>query len=77
MLGKLLELGKKIAVLRKYRYFTQMELAEKSGISRVYIGSLERGERNPTIGVLFAICNALDCEIDIKFNLERKEDLDI
>jgi transcriptional regulator with XRE-family HTH domain len=52
--------------VRKYRTeqrLSQEELAEKAGVHRTYIGSVERGERNITIDVMEKICIALKLPI--------------
>lgn len=52
--------------MRKYRIkqnLSQEELAEKAGVHRTYIGSVERGERNITINVMEKICVALGIPI--------------
>jgi len=52
--------------VRKYRIkqnLSQEELAEKAGVHRTYIGSVERGERNITINVMEKICMALEMPI--------------
>ena len=52
--------------IRKYRIkqnLSQEELAEKAGLHRTYIGSVERGERNITINVMEKICIALEMSI--------------
>lgn len=41
---------------------TQEELAEVSGIHRTYISGIERGERNPTIDLVFVLGRALKCQ---------------
>lgn len=39
--------GAKVSEIRKQKGFSsQMELANKSGLDRTYIGGIERGERN-------------------------------
>ena len=38
------QLGAKIAYLRKHKRFSQERLAEKSDISAIYIGEIERGD---------------------------------
>ena len=39
---------------------TQQELADKAGVHRMYVSLLERGERSPTLDVLFRLCKALE-----------------
>ena len=49
--------------VRKYRTekdLSQEELADKAGVHRTYIGSVERGERNITINVMEKLSNALE-----------------
>lgn len=55
----LLQLGRRIRVLRKKRDLTQVELAEKAGIARSFIAELELGGRNISISNLRAISTAL------------------
>lgn len=50
-------------VLRKYRKaanLSQEQLALESNLDRTYIGLLERAQRQPTIGTLFEISEALN-----------------
>ena len=42
---------------------SQEELADKAGLHRTYIGSVERGERNITIDAMEKICLALEMPI--------------
>ena len=41
--------GRVVAIRRRELGLTQEQLAYESGLHRTYIGSLERGLRNPTI----------------------------
>ena len=64
---KLFEIGNEIKKLRKDKKMTQAQLAESSGISRVTLGKLERGEVvSVSIKTLDLILNALSYEIDFK-----------
>lgn len=56
-------LGAKIAYLRKTKRYSQEKLAEKSDISLVYIGDIERGDANPTLDKLKALANDLEVEV--------------
>jgi len=60
-------IGSQITTLRELRNLTQEQLAALCGVSGPYIGQVERGQRNPTIGVLYAICEALDVSLTISF----------
>ena len=64
---QLYEIGLKIRELRKDKKLTQEYLSELSGISRVTLGKLERGEvSSVSIKTLDIILDALDYEIDMK-----------
>ncbi len=43
------ELGARLRELRVGRQWTQADLAEKCGLHRTFVGSVERGERNVSI----------------------------
>ena len=49
--------------LRAEKGLSQEELADRSGLHRTYIGSVERGERNVTLSSLELIASALDVDI--------------
>lgn len=59
-----METGKIIAALRDKKGFSQTELAEKSGVSRVMIGKYERGEAIPSIDAAKKIADALEVSLD-------------
>lgn len=52
----------RIKELRQLRKMTQLELAEKIGVSQVQIGRLEKGERGLDIDDLPLFADALECE---------------
>jgi transcriptional regulator with XRE-family HTH domain len=52
-------LGIRIRRMRSDRGFSQESFADECGIHRTYMGSIERGERNLTIGSLRTIAKAL------------------
>ena len=60
---ELIELGKIIKSKRESKGLTQLELAEKSGVDRNYIGMLERGERNPSYLSLLKIAKGLNVQV--------------
>jgi len=51
------DLGQAIQRLRLQREMTQQELADASGLDIRYVGSIERGPRNPTFGALQGIAS--------------------
>ena len=53
-----------IRVFRDYRRLTQRQLAEKVGISPLYLSQIERGVRTGSVTTLAAIANALSVELD-------------
>lgn len=53
------QLGAHVRDLRTKKSLTQVELANKCGLDRNYIGMLERGERNPSYLTLVKIASGL------------------
>jgi ribosome-binding protein aMBF1 (putative translation factor) len=61
---KMLEvLGRNIRKARMSSNLSQEQLAEKAGLHRTYIGMVERGEKNITLGSYARISKALDVSI--------------
>mgnify|MGYP003575605972 CR=1 FL=1 len=56
--------GKIIGELRDKKGWSQTELADKSGVSRVMIGKYERGEAAPSIDAAKKIADALEVSLD-------------
>lgn len=42
---------------------SQEQLADKAGLHRTYIGSVERGERNLALGNVYALADALNVPV--------------
>lgn len=55
--------GMNVKLARTKAGLKQEELAEKADISRETIGSIERGEKSPTVATLGAIADALGIEM--------------
>ena len=51
--------------LRLERGLSQEALAERCGLHRTYIGSIERGERNATLGSIEVIANSLNVSVPL------------
>ena len=57
-------IGNNIRVARKAKNLSQEELAFKINSARNFIGCIERGEKAPTVYVLYKIASVLDVPID-------------
>lgn len=53
------KLAENLRRLREERGLSQEAFAELAGLHRTYISMIERKTRNPTVGVLEQICDAL------------------
>jgi len=60
-------LAVKIKSLRQMKRWTQSELANRAMISRSYVSELERGTREPTVGIMKSIAEALGAPIETFF----------
>lgn len=56
-------LAKNVRTFRLQKNWSQEELAERSGLHRTYIGSVERMERNVTLSTLETIAVALNTTV--------------
>jgi len=52
--------GKKIQKLRKEKEISQVDMAERIGVSATYVGFVEQGVRNPSIATLDKIARVLN-----------------
>ena len=68
MTDTILIIGKRLRSYRKALGLSQEELAEKAELHHTYIGQVERGEKNITIGSLEKICSALDLSFSELFD---------
>lgn len=57
----------RIRVLRADRRWSQAELAERVGVSRNSINSIENGHFDPSLPLAFAIAEAFGCMIEEVF----------
>ena len=62
--NRILDGENRIRVWRDLRRMTAAALAEKAGISPAFLSQIETGKREPSIGVLNAIAQALGADLD-------------
>ncbi len=55
--------GTNVRALREKRELSQEQLAEIADLDRTYVGGLERGERNATLGSILRIAKALKTSV--------------
>lgn len=58
----LIEMGKRIAELRKRKGLTQVQLAYSIGMEKSNYNVIEKGKSNPQFLTLIKICDALECQ---------------
>ncbi|MGF9888266.1 XRE family transcriptional regulator [Priestia megaterium] len=54
------KVGSELRKIRVQNHLTLDELAEKTGVSKLTLGKIERGETNPTLGVMWKITTGLN-----------------
>lgn len=71
-------LGNRIRQLRRDTGLSQEDFADKCGIDRSYMSGIERGVRNPTLEILWAISGGLDLDLSHLFMFETntKEEIE-
>ena len=70
----LLQIGGNIRRQRKGRRWTQERLAEETGLSTYFIGSVERGQAVLSLRSLALIARALRVPMTVLVELEEEED---
>ena len=63
--------GTVIRKLREARGLTREELGEKTGLSVHHVYRLESGERNLTMGTLYSVMEALQCDANTLLSIEE------
>jgi transcriptional regulator with XRE-family HTH domain len=58
----------RVRQLRKRKGWSQEEFADVCGLHRTYVGSVERGERNPTLSTLHTFAQALQMSVSRMLN---------
>ena len=63
--------GEKIKKEREKMGLTQEELALEAGVSRAYIGMLERAERSLTLKKIYQVSRGLDIKFPLLFDFDE------
>jgi len=66
-------LGRVIRQERQSRRMTIKELGEKAGLSEIYVGEIERGQKYPSAKVLESIAGALELDVAELLELVAEE----
>lgn len=74
-----IQFGTRVAEFRKQQGISQEELAFRCDVHRTYIGSIERGEKSPTLNTIAKFAKGLGVEIIelFKYDTGRIENNDI
>src|SRR5229473_964590 len=56
-------IGRVIRRERQDRHLTIKELGDKAGLSEIYVGEIERGQKYPSAKVLESLANALELDL--------------
>jgi len=59
--------GKRVRELRKQKGWSQEDLADKAGLHRTYVGTVERGEQNISIDNIEKIAKTLGRSLEYLF----------
>ncbi|MGK5511360.1 helix-turn-helix domain-containing protein [Brevibacillus formosus] len=70
-----LQVGGVLKKIRKEKHLSLEDLSELSGVSKLTLGNIERGETNPTIGVLWKISKCLSIPLLALFSTENSVNL--
>ncbi len=58
-----MEVGNRLAVLRRQYHYTQNALAERAGISQTHLRRVELGQADITVGHLELLCDAMSISL--------------
>ncbi len=73
--AKVVLVGKRIRQVRKAQGISQQELGERANLNYKYIGGVERGERNPSVGSLVKIAKGLKVDVGDFFKVDDDRQL--
>jgi putative transcriptional regulator len=58
---------------RQLHDMTQQELADRVGVTRQTILSIERGRYNPSVGLALLLAETFDVHVEALFEIDREE----
>lgn len=64
--------GRRLRTLREAKGLTQQQLGELADLSFKYVGSVERGQENPSLKVISKLAVALEVELDQLFAIRHE-----
>lgn len=56
-------MGRQVKALRQEKGLTQAKLAERAEVGMKYVGEIERGRTNPTVGLMWRLSGALRVDV--------------
>ncbi len=63
--------GEQVKKLRMDAGLSQEEFAERLGIHRTYVSFIERGQRNPSLLMIFKISRILKIKLPVVFDFDK------
>ncbi len=69
-----MDVGSRLARLRKQYGFTQNGLADKAGLSQTHLRRVELGQADITVNHLEFLCDAMNISLKEFFDIESNED---
>ncbi len=54
----------RVKELRKQRHYTQKQLADEIGVTRLTVISIEKGKYEPSIGIVLRLASVLECSVE-------------
>lgn len=71
----ILQMGGMLRKIRSQQKLSLDELAEKTGVSKLTLGKIERGETNPTLGIIWKITEGLSIPLSRILVMDDQVDL--
>lgn len=73
----MVDFGARIKALRKLNNLTQLQLAERLGLTKSVISAYETGLRLPSYDVLISLSRVFKVTTDYLLGVDHKEDVDL